>query len=405
MAKLPPGDPTTEEVFECCINGQEISPGYTEQNDPIQQRATLEHQAGGEQQKLGDDFLTALEHGMPPAGGIRIGIDRLCMILLGQESIRDVILFPQLKPKENQSMALGPTCPICRSPAKVQDRGGGTNVDCQRCGRFKLSDFASLEVSKLSWEEIAKISGWIHEHPNCEISPEQLHAMAALKMPTVGEKAEKLMLFLAREFPKPGETLPLYPTSQIWSKLPAIAWARDEGEIEFLLSNFLRGEKQYLTPSNESQRITPKGWAYIDSLRNANPNSAIGFIAMWFDTSVNPVCEAIHTAIDQAKYKPLRIDRHQHNNRIDDEIMATIRRSKFVVADLTGQRGGVYFEAGFALGLGLTVIWLCRKDELPNVHFDNRQYPFILWEADKLDDLTAALKNRIEATIGRGPLE
>ncbi|HEX7654880.1 MAG TPA: lysine--tRNA ligase [Verrucomicrobiae bacterium] len=99
LAKLTADDPTTVEVFECCINGQEISPGYTEQNDPIQQRATLEHQAGGEQQKLDDDFLVALEHGMPPAGGIGIGIDRLCMMLLGQESIRDVILFPQLKPK------------------------------------------------------------------------------------------------------------------------------------------------------------------------------------------------------------------------------------------------------------------------------------------------------------------
>jgi lysyl-tRNA synthetase class 2 len=99
LAKVSPEDPATVEVFECCINGQEIAPGYTEQNDPIEQRERLEHQAGGEQQKLDEDFLIALEHGMPPAGGIGIGIDRLCMMLLGQESIRDVILFPQLKPK------------------------------------------------------------------------------------------------------------------------------------------------------------------------------------------------------------------------------------------------------------------------------------------------------------------
>ncbi len=99
LAKLSPGDPSTVEVFECCINGQEIAPAYTEQNDPIEQRERLEHQAGGEQQKLDEDFLTALEHGMPPAGGMGMGIDRLCMMLLGQESIRDVILFPQLKPK------------------------------------------------------------------------------------------------------------------------------------------------------------------------------------------------------------------------------------------------------------------------------------------------------------------
>ncbi len=72
-----------------------LSPGYTEQNDPLAQRATLEHQAGGEQQKR--DFLIPLEHGLPPAGGSGSGIDR--PMLLGQKSIRDVILFPQLKPK------------------------------------------------------------------------------------------------------------------------------------------------------------------------------------------------------------------------------------------------------------------------------------------------------------------
>jgi len=100
LAKLSPEDPDCVEVFELCINGQEIAPAYTEQNDPIEQRARLEQQAGGEQQKLDEDFLAALEHGMPPAGGIGIGIDRLCIMLLGQESIRDVILFPQLKPRD-----------------------------------------------------------------------------------------------------------------------------------------------------------------------------------------------------------------------------------------------------------------------------------------------------------------
>ena len=100
LAKISPDDPTTVEVFECYINGQEIAPAYSEQNDPIQQRESLEQQAGGEQQKLDEDFLVALEHGMPPAGGMGMGIDRLCMMLLGQESIRDVILFPQLKPQD-----------------------------------------------------------------------------------------------------------------------------------------------------------------------------------------------------------------------------------------------------------------------------------------------------------------
>jgi lysyl-tRNA synthetase class 2 len=87
-------------VYELVINGQEISPGYSELNNPIVQRERLEHQAGEETQKIDEEFILALEHGMPPAGGIGIGIDRLIMMLTGAESIRDVILFPQLKRKE-----------------------------------------------------------------------------------------------------------------------------------------------------------------------------------------------------------------------------------------------------------------------------------------------------------------
>jgi lysyl-tRNA synthetase class 2 len=97
LAKQNRLDPSLVDVYELVINGQEISPGYSELNDPIAQRDRLEHQAGGETQLIDEDFLTALEHGMPPAGGIGLGIDRLVMMLTGAESIRDVVLFPQLK--------------------------------------------------------------------------------------------------------------------------------------------------------------------------------------------------------------------------------------------------------------------------------------------------------------------
>lgn len=90
------------DVYELIINGQEISPGYSELNDPSVQRQRLLHQVGGEIQNLDEDFLLALEHGMPPAGGIGIGIDRLVMMLTGAESIRDVILFPLLRPKSGE---------------------------------------------------------------------------------------------------------------------------------------------------------------------------------------------------------------------------------------------------------------------------------------------------------------
>jgi lysyl-tRNA synthetase class 2 len=99
LAKQNAADPRVVDVYELVINGQEISPGYSELNDPDIQRERLEHQSGGETQKLDDDFLAALEYGMPPAGGIGIGIDRLVMMLTGVESIRDVILFPHMRPR------------------------------------------------------------------------------------------------------------------------------------------------------------------------------------------------------------------------------------------------------------------------------------------------------------------
>ncbi len=99
LAKQNANEPQLVDVYELIINGVEISPGYSELNDPVIQRQRLLEQAGEETQQLDEDFLLALEHGMPPAGGFGLGIDRLTMMLTGAESIRDVILFPLLKPK------------------------------------------------------------------------------------------------------------------------------------------------------------------------------------------------------------------------------------------------------------------------------------------------------------------
>jgi lysyl-tRNA synthetase, class II len=99
LAKQNTADESLVDVFELIINGAEIAPGYSELNDPLVQRQRLLEQAGEEKQKIDEEFLLALEHGMPPAGGVGIGMDRLTMLLTGAESIRDVILFPLLRPK------------------------------------------------------------------------------------------------------------------------------------------------------------------------------------------------------------------------------------------------------------------------------------------------------------------
>lgn len=99
LAKACEDDASLADVFELVIAGQEVAPAYTELNDPLEQRRRLMQQAGENQEAIDEAFLVALEHGMPPAGGMGVGIDRLIMILAGVDAIRDVILFPQLKPR------------------------------------------------------------------------------------------------------------------------------------------------------------------------------------------------------------------------------------------------------------------------------------------------------------------
>ncbi len=127
---------------------------------------------------------------------------------------------------------------------------------------------------------------------------------------------------------------------------------------------------------------------------------------MWFDNEMGAVYErGFEPAIIGAGYKPMRIDQKTDVNKIDDEIIAEIRRSRFLVADFThgqsGARGGVYFEAGFAFGLGIPVIYTCREDTIDKIHFDTRQYHHTAWKDP--EDLRDKLEKRILALIGEGP--
>ena len=153
-------------------------------------------------------------------------------------------------------------------------------------------------------------------------------------------------------------------------------------------------------------RVTVSGHSQIAE-REANTDSSQVFVAMWFDDSLSGAyAQGIKPGIKKAGYRPIRIDQKPDVQKIDDEIIAEIRRSRFLVADFTqgedGARGGVYFEAGFAYGLGIPVIHTCRKDMVDNLAFDTRQHNHILWETP--EELRDALTKRIGALIGDGPL-
>jgi len=154
--------------------------------------------------------------------------------------------------------------------------------------------------------------------------------------------------------------------------------------------------------------LRPPGYMRLTELDGINSGSKQVFVAMWFDESMKDGYEnGIIPAIEETGYEPLRIDQKQHNNKIDDEIIAEIKRSRFLIADFTqgetGARGGVYYEAGFAHGLNIPVIFTCHKDAIDDIHFDTRQYNHIVWESPA--DLRTRLAHRISAVIGDGPLK
>ena len=163
--------------------------------------------------------------------------------------------------------------------------------------------------------------------------------------------------------------------------------------------------------------LTVEGYERLEEIEKSYQDSTKVFVGMWFHPSMDEVWnKGIKPAITEAGYEPVRIDKKDHSNKIDDEIIAEIRRSRFVVADFThgkindndlpiekrGARGGVYYEAGFAQGLGIDVIFTCRKDQINDLHFDTRQYNHISWSEP--EELMNALKHRISAVYGDGPL-
>lgn len=313
-------------------------------------------------------------------------------------------------------------CPICiNGEAKVEShpKRDASVVDCPQCGQFTISCSAVVNLRNEDNSKRWKISAWINEFAPPVVMAADIDLARASLAPSLRHRADRMLRWITTEFPagklfsladlgrwkafenSPDASIVIFGGSLVSSRLMPIGWNSSIEELEFMVTEVLCDEMGLLSSKDHLQyRVSPKGFLYLEGRRESL--SSIGFCAMWFSPDVLPLwTEVIEPATRAAGYEPLRIDSKQHNGKIDDEIMASIRASRFVVSDFTGNRGGVYYEAGFAHGLGLPVIFMCREgDEL---HFDVRQYNCIFWRPENLEDTQSQLKNRILATLGQGP--
>ena len=298
------------------------------------------------------------------------------------------------------------TCPLCDRASEHMGRSptgrDATVVRCVRCGKFEITDhviFSGIESAQKSW-----LSAYCRRLPESAEPPlltmtsiEQF--IRAVPRYTPPEKLLSLLATMARMSPGLGK----YTTFDPSTDYPLVV-AESPSEIEFLLGE-LR-ERRFIEGTMDGVSLTLRGWERLQAANREGALSNRVFVAMWFDKCMDELYDnAIEPAIRQARYDPLRLDRVEHVNRIDDEIISQIKRSRFMVADFTGQRYGVYFEAGMMMGLGRTVIWLCDKKELDEgkIHFDVRQFNFIAYESQ--EDARARLYMRILAVEGEGPGE
>jgi nucleoside 2-deoxyribosyltransferase len=268
-------------------------------------------------------------------------------------------------------------------------------VKCERCGPYHISGNLSRSIGHVQIKDFHIYSGAIREL-NERLSEPPLvddldRLLSQVKVPKDPiEMMDRIVLSLKTKAQRADTVIPI-----IRDDYP-IGYSHDFDEFQFLLVQMHDlGYVHYY--SGTEVRIKTGGWRRLTELEKELPQRNQAFVAMSFHESLDPLWKnSIEPALSETNYDPFRVDRREHNEKIDDYIVAEIRRSGLLVADFTGQRNGVYFEAGFALGLGIPVIWCCKESEKEQLHFDTRQYNHILWKTP--EDLKTQLINRINAT-------
>lgn len=321
-------------------------------------------------------------------------------------------------------------CPIWGTPvpSRYAYEGDGSVVDSPRAdGKYFISGSAEVILGNEDDRLKARLTSWLVEQRRLGIACPKILSYTITDMKQrkdlrVSERANGILKYVDTRTETIGQEMDyrfvanlvethLRPDDINYWNLLCYSESTKNEELLYLL-DYLEdlGFIKISGRNNDLQGciLTINGYEKLAELEETHTVSSRAFVAMWFDASMDDAWErGINPAIREAGYDPIRIDQKEHANKIDDEIVAEIRRARFVIADFThgddGARGGVYYEAGFAQGLGIPVIFSCRESVFEDIHFDTRQYNHIVWKAP--GELRDSLTRRIAAVIGDGPLK
>lgn len=297
-------------------------------------------------------------------------------------------------------------CPAClwQNAGSVSGHNPWT-VNCPRCRRFfVIGQSTAQRLTSLDGTQRRSFLTWLDGIPpdNADqrtIIDERLDDILRTQTPSVTVCADRLLVTLIRLFPNLGDSFDTFRGDDATFELLRATYISNTNQLRFFLEHLV--ELRLLEHRlNTRYLITAAGYLRAAGL-SPNIERTQGFVAMWFDSSMDTAwADGFKRAIEGAGWSPHRIDAKEHVNKICDEIVSEIRRSRFIVADLTEERGGVYYEAGLAHGLAIPLFLTCRKGTA--LHFDLRQYNCIFWEQP--EDLRNRLQARIAAVVGEGPL-
>jgi nucleoside 2-deoxyribosyltransferase len=278
--------------------------------------------------------------------------------------------------------------------------GDSYRIACRSCGTYFITGSLHASEFPLPDTERYRVSYWGKRReldgrePPVLTSETFASVVAQLENPRPSSKADLLLGSLSKIFPVAGQEMPPLDVFREYS----LACARDGRELSFFFSALAERNLVHAGVSGKFS-ITQAGWERVEALSNSPMIAKFAFVAIRFSDDMLPLWKSsFQPAISRAGFDALLSNDPAHNERIDARIITDIKRSRFLIADVTHQSPGVYFEAGYAIGLGRPVIWTCRADRgKSDMHFDTRQYNHILWANPT--ELAEQLFLRIGATI------